>query len=551
VSHHGRVALIVSLIAIVAHGRQAAAAPVTVTQAAAPATSPDNTGRPAIQTFPHAGPVGQPRRILELPKPGQFSTHGPWGVFNLGDGEAAGFGPVGVYGVASWAEDWSGLPAAKGRHDLFDPLKFIPLSADGTVWLTLSGETRLRNWSEQRPMLGTQKPSDSGRFAVRNLYGADLHIGSHLRFFGQIVNADAAGWGGFGYGTTYRKRLDAQQAFVEWRQKLGSARTGLIIGRQQFLDAPSYILYNRETPNVPLSWNGFRFYSFWKRIRIDAYDFVQTNVAPNAIFHDTENYGIRLYGFDTTFAPPDIHLGREKIRSFVDLFYIGFKLSGSSAAIATPTATQAGSTTRNNFGFRWHGTAPSFEFSVGGLWQGGTFNYAKTNQHRPVSAYAVDAIIGYRHTPSPLHPFIGVQADLYSGGDAAPGTGVEGTYIAPFSPQTNYLDTTTYIAPSNLIAISPVIRLTPRNFATIQFKAPFFWRDDTNAPIFSSSSRYVFTRPFTGGFIGVAPQASLSLQLNAHLNWTQYVARFVTSNSLDRAGGSSGTYYQSNFVFRF
>jgi len=508
--------------------------------------------RPAVQTFPHAGPVGQPRRILELPSKGQFTTHGPWGVFNLGDGEAAGFGPIGVYGVAAWAEDWSGLATARNRpHDPFDALKYIRLNSDGTIWLTLSGETRLRNWAEQRPNLGTQKPDDSGRFAVHNLYGADLHIGPHLRAFGQLVNADAAGWGGYGYGSTYRKRLDVQQAFVEWRQKLLGAQTGFMFGRQQFLDAPSYILYNRETPNVPLSWNGFRVYSVWNRVRIDAYDFVQTNVTPKSMFHDTENYGIRLYGFDTTFAPPDLRLGREKIRSFVDLFYIGFKLNGSGGAIATPSGSQSGSTTRNNFGFRWHGSAPSFEFSVGGVWQGGTFNYARTNQARPVSAYAINTIVGYRHTPSPLHPFIGVQADLYSGGDPAPGTGVEGTYITPFNPQTNYLDTTTYIAPSNLIAVSPVIRLTPRNFLSIQFKAPFFWRDNTNAPIFTSSARYSFAHRFSGGFVGVAPQAALTIQLNRHLNWTQYVARFVTSDSLNRAGGSSGTYYQSNFVFRF
>ena len=38
---------------------------------------------------------------------------------------------------------------------------------------------------------------------------------------------------------------------------------------------------------------------------------------------------------------------------------------------------------------------------------------------------------------------------------------------------------------------------------------------------------------------------------NTHLSWTQYVSRFMTSRGLDAAGGSSGTYYQSNFAFRF
>lgn len=551
-----------SVLAMVALAPGVARSAVSSLQTATPAQvrsvqhSPPSRGAgaatfPSIQTYPHAGPVSQPRRIPGTSGAPGFSTHGPWGVFNYGNGEPAGFGPIGLYAVAPWAEDWSGLRNGKPDHDPFDVLKFIPLNNDGSVWLSFSGETRLRNWWEQRPNLGTQKPNDSGRFGVRNLYGADLHIGPHLRFFGQLINADAGGWGGYGYTANYRTRLDVQQAFVEWRQPVLGTQTGFIFGRQQFLDAPSYILYNRETPNVPLSWNGFRLYSVGHRIRFDAYDFVQTNITPAAMFHDTENYATRLYGVNATLAPGQFHLGLEKVRSFLDMFYIGYKLTGSSAAIATRTATASGATTRNNFGMRWYGSAPSFEFSVGALWQGGTFNYARTNLPRPVSAYAINTIIGYRHTPSPVHPFLGVQADLYSGGDARRTNGTVGTYIAPYSPQTNYLDTTTYISPSNLIALSPVIRLTPRNNLTVQFKAPFLWRDSTNDPIYGPSGRYVFRHAFSGGYVGVVPQISLSIQLNRHLTWTQYAARFFTSDSLTRAGGSSGSYYQNNVVFRF
>ncbi|WP_342629360.1 alginate export family protein [Nguyenibacter vanlangensis] len=524
-------------------------APVAIQHDGKQATGP--VSRPPIQTFPHAGPVGQPRRLTPAQLAAPTSTHGPWGVFNAGNGESAGFGPIGRYGVNPAAENWQYLRNPHLHDDPFDALKFIPLNRSGTIWLTFSGETRVRNWFEQRPNLGTRSPNDSGRMSIRNLYGADLHLGEHVRLFTQLINADSAGWSAYGYNTTYRKRLDVQQAFLELTGRVAGAHAGFIFGRQQFLDAPSYILYARETPSVPLSWNGFRTYAFWPRIRIDAYDFVQTNDSYTSMFRDTENYQNRLYGFNTTWAPGPIAVGRERMQSFLDLFYIGYKLAGSAAAIPTATKSASGATTRNNFGFRWHGSAPSFEFSVGGVWQGGTFNYATTNRARDVSAFAVNSIIGYRHTPSPLHPFMGVQADIYSGGDAAPTRGTVGTYIAPYSPQTNYLDTTTYIAPSNLVSLSPVLRITPRDYVSFQLKAPFMWREDANAPIFTSSARYTFPRPYNGGFIGVVPQAALSLQLNRHLNWTQYVARFVTSNGLKAAGASDGTYYQSNFVFRF
>ncbi len=140
---------------------------------------------------------------------------------------------------------------------------------------------------------------------------------------------------------------------------------------------------------------------------------------------------------------------------------------------------------------------------------------------------------------------------MYSGGDRFRQGGAVGTYIAPFSPQTNYLDTTTYINPSNLISFAPLVRITPFPSVSIQFKYPLFWRDNVNDAVYRSSGTYAFAENFRGRFIGMAPQASVAWQINPHLSWTQYVSRLMTSHGLDAAGGSSGTYYQSNFVFRF
>lgn len=527
-------------------GAQTSLPPVVSTESLTVQAPP----RPEIQNFPHAGVVGQPRRVTAKQNRPPHGTQGDWGVFTRGNGESAGFGPVGRYGVAPWAEDWRYLRDRSLRNDPFDPLKFIALNDSKTIWLTFSGETRLRNWFEEHPSLGTQGSPGSGRFGVRNLYGADLHLGSHLRFFGQLVNADAGGWAGYGYGTTYRKRLDLQQGFVEGTATLLGAKSGLMFGRQQFLDAPSYILYNRETPNVPLAWNGIRGYAIWPRVRVDLYDFVGTNINQNKMFHDNEDWGTRLHGLDVTLAPPDIRLGHEKLATYLDLFAIGFHLEGSLAAVAAGKSTLNGSTARQDGGFRWYGSSPSFEFSIGGLYQSGTFENSKSGATRSVDAYAVNSIVGYRNPKSRWHPFLGVQTDLYSGGDTRSANGTVGTYIAPFNPQTNYLDTTTYIAPSNLISLSPVLRTTPLDWLSLQFKAPFMWRDSTNDDVYSSSKVYSF-RNIGGGLIGIIPQASLTLQLNRHLTWTQYGARFIASDSMKAAGAKSGSYYQSNFVFRF
>lgn len=513
--------------------------------------SPPLPSLPPIENFPHANPVGQPYYVPQAVNR-HIGHQYNWGVFNRGNGEAAGFGPVGRYGVAAWAEDWSDLRDSKNRKDPFDFLKYVPLNKSGSLWISFSGETRFRNWFETKPQLGTQKINNSGRFGIRNLYGADLHVGSHLRFFAQIVNADASGWNVYGYNATYKKTLDLQQAFVEVKGTVLGAKSGIIIGRQQFLDAPSYMLYNRETPNVPLSWNGFRSYALWSRFRVDGWYFVGTNTDKQAIFHDNQDYDTRLYGFNSTWAPPDFSFLGQKGYSFLDAFYIGYRLTGKLGAISAPNnKSSQGTDIRNNFGIRWHGAAGSIEFSLGAIWQGGSFRYAGTDRSRNVSAYAINSIVGYRFPKNPLRLFAGIQSDVYSGGNASKTSGSIGGYISPFNPQTNYLDTTTYIAPSNLISVAPLVRLTPQKSVSLQLKLPLFWRENTHDPIYKSSGLYSFARDFDGKFIGTAPQAALTWQINTHFSWTQYVSRFVTSHALHEAGAKNGTYYQSNFVFRF
>ncbi|WP_245528458.1 alginate export family protein [Gluconobacter morbifer] len=485
-----------------------------------------------------------------------LSHQGKWGVFNRGDGSAAGFGPVKNYGTEPWAEEWRELPSGPcSPHDPLDALKHIDLNDSRSIWLSLSGETRLRNWFDSKPDLGAYHNNDSGRFTVRNLYGADLHLGTHVRVFGQLVNGEAAGWNAFGYGPTYRKAIDLQQAFIEITGKAFGARQGFIFGRQEFLDAPPYMLSNRQTPNIPISWNGFRAYSVWKRVRVDAFDFVQTDDTHSGAqdFKDTENYNNRLYGVNITVAPPDLHVFGGIGWSFLDLFYIGYKLAGHPAAASTVEGALAGSTTRNNLGFRWHGSAGPLVFSMGGIYQGGIFHEADSSMRRPVAAFSINTSLAYRFRSVPWVPLLGIQTDIYSGGGANSRTGLLGNYIEPFGPNTNYIDTTTYLTGSNLVGVTPFLSLNPLSFLNISLKYPFYWRESTDDAVYSYflAGRYTFTRPMSGGFIGMAPQASMDLKIGRHLTWTQYVARFITSHSLDRVGGSSSTYYQSNLVFRF
>ena len=516
-----------------------------------PTISPNPQQSPRLQVQPqlNALPEGL-HNPLKAQAPTQIHT-GDWGVFNREGGSAAGFGPVARYGTDPSAEDWSFLRNPALSDDIFDALKFIPLDDSKSIYLTLSGDERLKNWFETRPFLGQQKPNDSGRMTVRGLYGADLHLGPLFRVFAELVNGDAAGWNAYGYNGSYRTRLDLEQLFGEVTLPLAGAKTGLKFGRQMFLDAPNYVLFARETPNVPLSWNGVRGYAVWPRVRIDLFDFVETNNNPPQLFRDNENWNARLFGGYESWAPPDFRFLGRPGHVFVDFFYLGYEYGGTTAAIPTATGTASGSTLRHNYGTRVWGKAGPVEFSVGGIYQGGQFRYARSSATRDVSAYSVNTVLGYRFTGIYTHPLLALQSDLYSGGDDTRKTGSVGTFAAPYNPSTNYLDTTTYLAPSNLIDTGPVLEMATSRYTLLRVKIPVFWRESTDDAVYGSSRIYAFPRGDNGGFVGVTPQASFAWRITRHLSWTNDLARFFASHALKAAGASDGTYYLSTLDFRF
>ena len=552
------------------------ASALTAGHAASPASASCTGQLPCVEkTRVRIAPIpapaempGQPTTLVDVPGVSVFNqgvyippsaqammrTHqNDWGVFNRAGAAASGFGAVGRYGAVRWAESWSALRDPKlmqADNDPFDFLKYLPLDKSGSVYLSLSGEERLKNWFENRPGLGTIKPNDSGRMTLQSIYGADLHVGPHVRLYGELLNAAAGGWGGYGYTAGYRTRLDLQQGFAEVTGTVLGAKSGVMLGRMEFVDAPDYVLYLRTVSSVPQSWNGGRAYMIWPRVRVDLFDYIQTDITPNAMFHDRPSWGTRLYGAYSSYALPDFRLLHGAGHVFLDVFYLGTLFNGSLAAITAPTGTQAGATRRDNYGTRLWGKAGPIEFSLGAIYQGGHFSEAATNIGRNVSAFALNESIGWRFSKNLMSPLIGVQADLYSGGNRNRKSGTIGTYTTPFVPLSSYLDTSYYTGTSNLIALSPVLEMNIGKSAVLRLKAPVLWRDNTNDAFYSPSAPYKFTS-YSGGYIGTVPQAMLSLRLSRHLRWNHDVARFFASRGLKRAGASDATYYLSTLSFIF
>ena len=485
--------------------------------------------------------------------------HPDWGVFNTGNNAASGFGVTGGYGQARWAEDWSALartsPAVR-QKDWFNRLKYIRLNNNGSIWLSLSGENRLRYIFENQPQMGYAGKTNASRVLLRNQYGADLHLGEHVRAYAEFIYGVAGGSNTYGYQLgTERESLDLQQGILEVKGRLLGARMGVIGGRQLFLDAPVSMQSPRDLTNVQETWDGFRGYAIWKRFRLDVFDFLQTNKLPQKVFADGTNYNARLYGAYTSTALPSFEFMGQKSQMFADVFFLGYLYGGAAASIptASPGGLQKGSSRRDNIGMRLWGNAGPFSTSLTGVFQGGQFRPAQNSLHtRSVRAYAVNATITYNRPDWVGKPGFGIQADIFSGGSDSKQSGSVGTFATPYVPLPYYNDLSLSLTSQNLIGIGPVANLAIRPDMQIKFHVPVFWRANTQDAVYGGNGKiYSWRNNLHGGFTGVMPYTQFSWNFAPHWAWTHDIEGILLSHGMRDAGAREGVLYMQTLEFKF
>ncbi|CAK7193225.1 hypothetical protein COMNV_01439 [Commensalibacter sp. Nvir] len=490
------------------------------------------------------------------------SRHPDYGVFNAN----SGFGPVGnyswyafgkyaPYGEARWAEDWSGLcNDPEANKDWFNKLKYIPLNDSGNIWISFNGNERFRYAYDSKPYMGFLGKTDSNRLLMRSLYGADLHLGSHVRAYAEIINAVAGGSNTFGYQTGFqRKRLDLQQGFLELKANILGAKTGVMGGRQFFVDAPPSMISPRELTNVRQSWDGVRGYAIWDRFRISTFDFFQTDLTDRDIFGYGPSYNARLYGGYASWALPKFYALGKQSQIFLDPFFIGYLYNGGSAAIPmAPIGTwQQGSSRRDNMGGRLSGNLGVINFDFTGVYQGGEFRLAKSSASRPVEAYAFNSIFSYLVPNIPGKLSLGLQSDYFSGGNYNKTHGAVHNFAVPYFAAANYLDMTLYLTTSNSISTGPFITYNPTPKTFVRFHAPVIWRASTNDTLYGIGFNYGLRDNYSGGFVGAMHQLSLAYAIAPHLVLSSEYAGFIGSSSIKRAGAKDGSFFMQTLDFRF
>src|SRR5712664_2586314 len=145
--------------------------------------------------------VGLPRRfgitvVLGLAPPSLSFVHGvPLARAQSSQAATEPKRPAYQLGSAGrFNEDWSVLRGVDldKTDDFWDRLKFIPLSPDQYVWLTIGGQAREREEYYRQYLFGASEPKQSDAYLLsRFRLSADFHVTQYFRMFAEGRSAFA------------------------------------------------------------------------------------------------------------------------------------------------------------------------------------------------------------------------------------------------------------------------------------------------------------------------------------------------------------------------
>ena len=456
-----------------------------------------------------------------------------------------------AYAPERYDEDWSFLRDPSKRTDLFDPIKWIPLTRDGSFFLTLGGELRERFQDIRNQEFGLPSPTHEENGFHRIFLFADLHLGPHFRTFVEFVNGEIMG-ALANPSPTEKDPLDLLQGFVD--VILPIANHGAFTlrgGRNEMTFGSGRLISFRDTPNMRREFDGVR--TFWtdgKGKRLDA--MLVRPVNPRlGDFNDVADSTQLFWGvYATSLLPAGKGLS-------LDLYYLG--LDRKHATVAQGSARERRHTIGARFfgkrsGFDWDESHDfhrpgrtdndlAFDWDVEGAFQLGSFGAAD------IRAWMISSNWGFTILESRFAPRLGLKVDALSG-DASLQDNRLGTFN-PLYPSLQYYSQAGLFAPANLINFQPSVTVD----ATKSMSINVVWgslRRESKADAFYAPPLVPVPGTATGQrSIGQEASANLAWQATVHLIMTATYAHFAPAGSVRQAGGRSGDYFLAVGQFRF
>ncbi|KTF69338.1 alginate export family protein [Sphingomonas sp. HT-1] len=448
---------------------------------------------------------------------------------------AAGDGATnGGYNLSRWAEDWRAMCDPAKRDDPIDALKCVKLTPGGDVYVTLSGEARLRVNHTTNPNLREVRAQRQD--IVRLFGGADLHIGEHLRVYGEIAHGGITGVELGAPAATLRNRIAVQQLFAEAKGEVGGIAIGARYGRQEFVDGPNLLVSQRDNNTIRYTLNGLRLWARSNTMRVDLFDLKPTQYGDLGADDDVIDPARRFSGVTLGFVVPKALTGNAKLY-FDPFFWRRRNKVGTWGG-------RIGPATRYYLGTHFWGEAGpiSLDWSVNHQW--GHFLDQRIDAWH--AFFAQNVRLGSGKTA----PRIGFHTDYASGGGGY-GDGKLRNAYAPFGNNI-YYSYGLFLTPSNLVAVAPTFAFSPTPKLRLSTEYQRAWRANVHDAVYRASGQpFPGTQNVRGAHTADVARLQAVWAITPRLSFTGRYEHLMAGPGLRNAGYSNSDFVAGWLSFRF
>jgi len=413
--------------------------------------------------------------------------------------------------------------ATEPKPDFFDPIKHINVNDDGSIWLSIGGQTRLRfeSWNNFGFLDGPGRDDDF--LLTRILLNADLHIGERVRVFIEGKSAMSTDNDDpVGNRTLEVDELDLQNAYLDLILPLqGDSTLTLRGGRQELLFGKQRLVSPLDWANSRRTFDGFSailavenltLTGFWTRtVPVQKYDFNDSDA-------NSDFFGL----YATTLCPVT---GLK-----VDLYYLGLDRDADAVPGGGFNGTP-GNERRHTVGARFYGKIgeTGLDVDVESAYQFGTVGSAD------ISAWMFASEVGYTFKGCPTAPRLHLGFD-YASGDRSPGGDVQ-TFNQLFPLGHAYLGWADVIGRQNIIDISPGLTFKPIDKLTARAVGHLFWRADADDALYNAGSGVVRSGLLSDEReVGAELDLLLTYKFNTHLEASVGYSRFFAGDFIKESG---------------
>lgn len=454
------------------------------------------------------------------------------------------------YSVLPYTEDWSVLANKEQLKtgDFFDSLKYIPLNRNGSIWLSLGGEERIRieRWDDFQ--FGSVEPNDDTFILNRVRMHADWHLGPYVRLYvGGKSGVTGAQDLPEEIGPRIEDKLALQNAFADLILPLTGifgedSELTLRVGRHAMMRGNMRFIGHRNFSQVLQTFDGMSAILSVGDWRISAFGLRLVEVRPDA-FNTVKlpDDGMGFFGIYSEGHVPRF------LSNGLGLEPIGLDLYALRRDEDVAFNRTAGAEDRYAVGGRLYGRFPNpaFRYEIEGAYEFGEVNQgASQGRDADINASMFVVELGYQpKQPTALASGLvnlkGIEIGLdYASGDDSPGGNVQ-TFDPMFPNRYDFLGFQDRIGRFNILDLRPRVdfRLGSTDDVRFSLAQHAFWRPERQDALYSPAGGVVAKGgKQTDKFAGTETDVTLKYQVDRHLAIQTGYSHFFTGDFLNNSG---------------